>query len=174
MRRGLVDRAVRFALPAVFALQGLIAPAPGVASEAARTAGTAGTAPAAVATAGTSGAPTAQDGRTPKPVIAPARTGTQCVAPPEVMRREHPRMLKHQRDVTVHQGVRQARDSLQGCVGCHASQATGSVAQAPTDFCSSCHAYAAVKIDCFECHASRPGQPARPVSQAASAEPRQR
>lgn len=97
-------------------------------------------------------------GRTPKPAIEPARTGTQCVAPPEVMRRDHPAMLKHQRDVTVHRGVRQARDSLQGCVGCHASAATGSVAQAKTDFCSSCHGYAAVTIDCFECHASRPAQ----------------
>ena len=97
-------------------------------------------------------------GRTPKPAIEPAKTGTQCVAAPEVMRRDHPAMLKHQRDVTVHRGVRQARDSLQGCVGCHASAATGSVAQAKTDFCSSCHGYAAVKIDCFECHASRPAQ----------------
>lgn len=97
-------------------------------------------------------------GRTPKPAIEPAKAGTQCVAPPEVMRRDHPAMLKHQRDVTVHRGVRQARDSLQGCVNCHASAATGSVAQAKSDFCSSCHGYAAVNIDCFECHASRPAQ----------------
>lgn len=97
-------------------------------------------------------------GRTPRPMIEPAQAGTKCVAPPEVMRRDHPQMLKHQRDVTVHRGVRQARDSLQGCVGCHASAATGSVAQAKTDFCSSCHGYAAVNIDCFECHASKPAQ----------------
>lgn len=97
-------------------------------------------------------------GRTPRPAIEPARAGTQCVAPPDVMRRDHPQMLKHQRDETVHRGVREARDSLQRCVGCHASAATGSVAQAKTDFCSSCHAYAAVKIDCFECHASRPAE----------------
>lgn len=93
--------------------------------------------------------------RTPRPAIEPARSGTQCVAAPDVMRRDHPSMLKHQRDETVHRGVRQARDSLQGCVGCHASAATGSVAQAKTDFCSSCHAYAAVQIDCFECHSSK-------------------
>ncbi len=107
------------------------------------------------ATAALAGEPA---GRTPRPAIEPAKAGTQCVAPPEVMRREHPTLLKHQRDVTVHRGVREARDSLQGCVGCHASAATGSVAQAKTDFCSSCHAYAAVQIDCFECHASRPAQ----------------
>ena len=92
------------------------------------------------------------------PAIEPAKAGTQCVAAPEVMRRQHPQMLKHQRDVTVHRGVRQGRDSLQGCVECHASAATGSVAQAKTDFCSSCHGYAAVQIDCFECHASKPAQ----------------
>jgi hypothetical protein len=95
--------------------------------------------------------------RTLQPTIEPAKPGTQCVATPEVMRRQHPQMLRHQRDLTVHRGVRQGRDSLQGCVSCHASAATGSVAQAKTDFCSSCHAYAAVSIDCFECHASRPG-----------------
>ena len=33
---------------------------------------------------------------------------------------------------------------------------TGSVAAAPTNFCVSCHSYAAVKLDCFECHASKP------------------
>ena len=58
----------------------------------------------------------------------------------------------------MHRGVRQGRDNLQGCVSCHASAASGSVAQAKTDFCVSCHAYAAVQIDCFECHASRPAQ----------------
>jgi len=92
------------------------------------------------------------------PVIERAQPGTQCVAAPDVMRRQHPQLLKHQRDATVHRGVRQGRDSLQGCVGCHASAASGSVAQAKTDFCVSCHAYAAVQIDCFECHASRPAQ----------------
>ena len=94
-------------------------------------------------------------GRTPQPTIEPAQAGTQCVAPPQVMRRDHPAMLKHQRDATVHRGVRQARDSLRGCIECHASQTTGSVAQARTDFCSSCHSYAAVQIDCFECHSSK-------------------
>lgn len=92
------------------------------------------------------------------PVIERAQPGTQCVAAPDVMRRQHPQLLKHQRDATVHRGVRQGRDSLQGCVGCHASAASGSVAQAKTDFCVSCHAYAAVQIDCFECHAGRPAQ----------------
>jgi hypothetical protein len=90
-----------------------------------------------------------------KPILEKASAGP-CVAPPEVMRREHPDMLKHQRAVTVHQGVRDAKVNLEKCVACHASKATGSVAASPQDFCQSCHAYAGVKLDCFECHATRP------------------
>jgi hypothetical protein len=95
------------------------------------------------------------DGRTPQPAIERATAGTQCIAAPDVMRRDHSSMLKHQRDETVHRGVREARSSLKACIGCHASAATGSVALAKTDFCSSCHSYAAVQIDCFECHSSK-------------------
>lgn len=93
--------------------------------------------------------------RTPKPQIEPARGGV-CVAPPEEMRRNHMDLLRHSRDETVHKGDRKTKASLVGCVECHASRATGSVAAGPKDFCVSCHAYAAVKVDCFECHASRP------------------
>ena len=98
----------------------------------------------------------ADGGRTPKPVIEPAKAGTQCVADPATMRRDHPAMLKHQRDETVHGGIRGAKASLKACVSCHASAATGSVAAAPTDFCAACHSYTAVRIDCFECHATKP------------------
>jgi predicted CXXCH cytochrome family protein len=97
----------------------------------------------------------AADSRVPKPVIEPARAGTQCIAEPATMRREHPAMLKHQRDDTVHGGIRGAKASLKGCIDCHASAKTASVAQAETNFCVSCHSYAAVKIDCFECHNSK-------------------
>ena len=95
-------------------------------------------------------------GRTPKPVIEPAMAGTQCVADPATMRREHPRMLEHQRDDTVHGGIRGAKASLKACIACHASPSTGSVAAAETNFCVSCHTYTAVRIDCFECHATKP------------------
>ena len=112
-------------------------------------------------------------GRTPKPVIEPAKPGTQCVADPATMRREHPAMLKHQRDETVHGGIRGAKASLKACVSCHASAATGSVAAAPTDFCVGCHSYTAVRIDCFECHATKPAatafHPLLPPGDAASA-----
>jgi hypothetical protein len=109
----------------------------------------------------------AGDGRTPLPTIEPARAGTQCIADPATMRRQHPAMLKHQRDDTVHGGIRGAKASLKGCIECHASPVSGSVAKVETNFCVSCHAYAAVQIDCFECHATRPATAA--VLRSASA-----
>ena len=99
----------------------------------------------------------ADDGsRTPRPVIERATPGTQCVAEPALMRREHMNLLEHQRDDTVRGGIRGATYSLKGCIDCHASLKTQSVAKAESNFCISCHSYAAVKIDCFECHASQP------------------
>ena len=94
-------------------------------------------------------------GRTPLPVVEPAKAGTQCVEVPATMRRSHMDFLKHQRDETVHKGIRGAKHSLKDCVDCHASRQTGSVAAAPGDFCVSCHSYTAVKIDCFECHTGK-------------------
>ncbi len=88
--------------------------------------------------------------------VEPATKGEQCIADTPTMRRDHMRMLEHQRDETVRGGIRGAKASLKGCIDCHASKKTGSVAQAPTDFCAACHSYAAVKIDCFERHASKP------------------
>ncbi len=95
-------------------------------------------------------------GRTPLPVVERAAPGSQCVAEPAVMRRNHMEMLRHQRDDTVRAGDRKGQFSLKACVACHASRTSGSVAQGETNFCVSCHSYAAVQIDCFECHASRP------------------
>jgi hypothetical protein len=71
------------------------------------------------------------------------------------MRREHPDMLKHQRDLTMHEGIRTRAHSLKECVQCHASAKTGSVL-GKNGFCQSCHEYASVTIDCFSCHASKP------------------
>jgi hypothetical protein len=82
--------------------------------------------------------------------------GTQCVEDPVQMRRHHMELLKHQRDATVHGGIRGAKHSLKDCVACHATSPSRSVAAAPGDFCVACHQYAAVKIDCFECHTGKP------------------
>ena len=89
-------------------------------------------------------------GRVALPAVKIEKPGA-CVAPTEEMRRDHMRMLLHQRDRTVRRGVREPRFSLKNCVECHAAHDTGSVLG--TDgFCSSCHAYASVSMDCFECH----------------------
>lgn len=93
--------------------------------------------------------------RVPMPVIESAQGG-QCVADPAFMRRNHMKLLKHQRDETVHGGVRKAPYALKDCIACHASKATNSVSASDTNFCKSCHTYAAVSIDCFECHANKP------------------
>jgi hypothetical protein len=77
--------------------------------------------------------------------------GKACVLPTAEMRRDHMKVLLRQRDLTMHQGIRDPRFSLKNCVDCHASRETGSVL-GKDGFCSSCHAYAAVSIDCFECH----------------------
>ena len=90
----------------------------------------------------------------PKPVIAIANPG-QCIAPVEVMRRTHMEQLSHQRDKTLRLGERGTKVSLNGCIECHASKANGSVLGTNENFCQSCHAYVAVKLDCFECHQAK-------------------
>ncbi len=97
----------------------------------------------------------ASTSRVSQPVIELARGG-QCVADPAFMRRNHMQLLKHQRDDTLRGGMRKTRYSLKDCIACHASQSTNSVAASSSNFCQSCHAYAAVHIDCFECHANQP------------------
>jgi len=97
----------------------------------------------------------AEGGRTPKPAVTVEKKGA-CIAPVEEMRRNHMLMLKHDRDRTLRQGIRKVPGSLQGCIGCHASNRTGSVVAAKDDFCASCHAYAGVTLDCFECHSGKP------------------
>lgn len=107
---------------------------------------------AAVLAAPTSLSYAASEGRTPKPVVKIENADTQCVAPPEEMRRNHMEMLKHTRDKTLRQGVRGEKASLNGCINCHASKKTGSVLGSNENFCQSCHSYVAVKLDCWDCH----------------------
>lgn len=91
-----------------------------------------------------------------KPVIEKAVKGETCVEPNDVMRKNHMKFLDHHRDETVIKGIRTKKYSLKECINCHASQETGSVAKSSTNFCVSCHNYAAVKIDCFDCHSTKP------------------
>ncbi len=90
---------------------------------------------------------------------APLAKPGQCVEDTEYMRRNHMKVLNQHRDKTVIEGIRTEKHSLKGCVECHASEKTGSVAKAQDDFCVSCHSYAAVKIDCFDCHSTKPKGP---------------
>lgn len=92
------------------------------------------------------------------PVI-PMGKGDSCVEDIDFMRRNHMELLKHQRDETTLRGVRSEQYSLKQCLDCHAVYGPDAVAVTAADsghFCRSCHDYAAVSIDCFQCHASRP------------------
>ncbi len=123
---------------------------------------------ALVAGAGAAGtlawAADASSSRVPTPAIV-VDADTKCIDTPEVMRRTHMEMLKHQRDRTVRQGIRGEKVHLNACIDCHAGRgagaAAGSVTGRPEAFCESCHSYAAVKLDCFECHQPKPSEARR-------------
>jgi len=89
-------------------------------------------------------------GRVPLPVHSEPE-GEKCVAPTDEMRRNHMEKILHQRDETMHEGIRTKQYSLKNCVNCHADPKTNSVL-GKDGFCQSCHQYAAVSIDCFSCH----------------------
>ena len=110
-----------------------------------------------------------EGGSTPKPDIVITNPG-KCVADVDTMRRTHMDMLKHQRDLTMRQGVRGAKVSLNGCIDCHASKSNGSVLGTEQNFCQACHSYAAVKLDCFECHQAKATRPANGMAAAPKAE----
>ena len=78
--------------------------------------------------------------------------GGQCVENAQWMRKNHMHVLKHQRDETVHKGIREEKHSLKNCIECHASTSDNSVIAREDSFCVGCHRFEAVKIDCFECH----------------------
>jgi hypothetical protein len=93
---------------------------------------------------------------------APFSATQDCVEPLDVIRSKHGSFLMHIRDETVHNGIRGNKHSLNNCIDCHvtpnAQGETLSVHQDPQHFCSSCHEFAAVKVDCFQCHASTPAE----------------
>ena len=93
-----------------------------------------------------------------KPVL-PKGKGDKCVADTDFMRRNHMNMLLHQRDDTMHEGIRTKRFSLNECISCHVVKGADNkpvTVEDPKHFCRQCHDYTAVRVDCFECHASRP------------------
>ena len=84
---------------------------------------------------------------------------TKCVETVEEMRKNHMSHIIDQRDDTLRRGIRTTQYSLKLCIDCHNAPAEdGKVASSKSKehFCSTCHAYAAVQIDCFKCHADKP------------------
>tara|TARA_Y100001934_G_scaffold254913_1_gene321365 strand:- start:180 stop:557 length:378 start_codon:yes stop_codon:yes gene_type:complete len=99
-------------------------------------------------------------GEVPRLMI-PESAGDHCVEPTPIIRREHMKILLEQRDRTVHDGFRDTQHSLVNCIACHTNrEADGTPVSVsrPDQFCGSCHQYAGVTMDCFECHASRPDE----------------
>ena len=99
--------------------------------------------------------------RIPK-IVETKPLGEKCVEPTEFMKRNHMKLILHQRNETMHKGIRTTKYSLKNCIYCHAT-ATQENPQVRSvlgegHFCQSCHAYNAVTIDCFECHSSKPNK----------------
>ncbi len=93
------------------------------------------------------------------PEIPKAKPGTQCVEDPALMRTSHYDFMNHQRDETMHKGIRTPKHSLKGCIDCHVTKdKNGDYPSISSEkhFCSSCHVYTAVSVDCFQCHATKP------------------
>jgi nitrate reductase gamma subunit len=85
-----------------------------------------------------------------------------------VMVRNHPNFLMHTRSAVVLKGTRVANDTIEQCVTCHAvKDADGKAVgyDSPDHFCRGCHYKAAVSIDCFDCHNSKP-TPAEKTAEA--------
>jgi predicted CXXCH cytochrome family protein len=90
----------------------------------------------------------------PEPVLL--TKASQCVAPTDIIRRDHMKLLSHQRDLTVISGIRSEQFSLNDCISCHNPVIENTPTlhyEDPEHFCAGCHLFTAVKIDCFECHA---------------------
>ena len=90
----------------------------------------------------------------------PPPKGDHCVEDEDWMRANHFETVLHQRDKTVLEGIRTKNHSLKNCIECHITpNANGEYARysnSEEHFCANCHSYAAVSIDCFDCHADRP------------------
>ena len=89
----------------------------------------------------------------------PKATGEPHPEGNDYMRRWHMTMMKHDRDVTMYEGVRPVGASLAQCFDCHTvkdEQGTPVTYEDERHFCRTCHDYAAVKVDCFDCHRSTP------------------
>jgi len=75
------------------------------------------------------------------------------------MRKNHMDELLHKRDETMIKGIRTEENSLKACISCHVPEKHNGKVLRHTDpehFCSTCHGYVAMKLDCFQCHVDHP------------------
>jgi len=96
---------------------------------------------------------------TPFPTINEPSKAEKCIQPEDEMRRNHMNYILHERDETMHEGIRGEPSSLANCIDCHVEpNEKGEIAgiESEEHFCNACHVYASVQIDCFQCHADRP------------------
>ena len=106
----------------------------------------------------------AQDNSLYPKVTISKEQGDKCVLPREEIRKVHPDMLKHDRINTLRKGIRAKADgtslngSLKACINCHAIKQNDQYLRIDNKnhFCSSCHIYAGVSFDCFQCHRDIP------------------
>jgi hypothetical protein len=87
--------------------------------------------------------------------VAKAKTD-KCVADTAYMRTNHMSEIQHQRDDTMRKGIRGGDFSLKECINCHVEEDSKARYGDNDHFCSGCHNYTAVTVDCFQCHADRP------------------
>lgn len=89
----------------------------------------------------------------------PQATGDPHPEGNDYMRRNHMKMMRHDRDLTMYDGIRPAHASIAACFDCHAVKDEEGIPVTVADerhFCRTCHDFAAVRIDCFDCHRSTP------------------
>ena len=79
----------------------------------------------------------------------------------DFMRINHMKLMRHDRDEVVRLGNREIEYSIKECVACHVVSGPDALpisVENDQHFCRTCHEYAAVKIDCFQCHNSKPDE----------------
>lgn len=102
-----------------------------------------------------------------KPVV-PVATGDPHPEGNDYWRVHHMKMLLHDRDLTMREGVRNVmpdanpiQASIGECFDCHGVQDEAGAYVSYDDerhFCRVCHDYTAVQVDCFMCHRSTPSE----------------
>ena len=93
----------------------------------------------------------------------PTNGSTECVEPEDEMKKNHMNYILDQRDETMYEGIRTKQYSLKECINCHVPKDSTARFGDDQHFCSSCHNFVGVSIDCFQCHMDRPMVGAKPL-----------